>query len=87
MFLHPGDGWNPFYTGRNGLNQDGVPVQGRLPKGVDAPGGGDRQLFPRYAAGELHCPSKRAGVYHYYLDNIVIRKNDGGIRSVIWQSG
>ena len=24
--------------------------------------------------------------YHYYLDNIVIRKNDGEIRSVIWSS-
>ena len=27
-----------------------------------------------------------AGYYHYYLDNIVIRKNDGSIRSVIWSS-
>lgn len=34
----------------------------------------------------ISLQSRKTGLYHYYLDNIVIRKNDGGIRSVIWQN-
>jgi arylsulfatase A len=88
-FYTPGNGWNPFYKSRNGLTQDGVElVDLDLPKGV----------WTRQVVGIGNCSpstlpvnlialrSIDAGYYHYYLDNIVIRKNDGGIRSVIWSS-
>jgi len=88
-FYNPGNGWNPFYNSRNGLNQDGVPVsEVELPK---------RKWVRQVVGIGNYCPgtipvnfialqSREPGDYHYYLDNIVIRKNDGGIRTVIWQA-
>ena len=88
-FYTPGSGWNPFYTSRNGLNQDGVALADlTLPKGRWT-----RQVvgIGNYCPGILPVNfialcSKTPGTYHAYLDNIVVRKRDGGIRSVIWQS-
>ena len=88
-FYTPGQGWNPFYKSKNGLNQDGVElVNLDLPKGVWT-----RQIIGigNYCPGTLPVNfialrSTTAGYYHYYLDNIIIRKNDGAIRSVIWSS-
>jgi len=85
----PGNGWNPFYHARNGLNQDGVPVVNvELPKGKWV-----RQVvgIGNYSPGTIPVnfialQSREAGTYHYYLDNIVIRKKDGDVRNVIWQS-
>ena len=86
---NPGNGWNPFYHARNGLNRDGVPVSKvELPKGK----------WTRQTVGiGNYCPGtipvnfialqhKQPGSYHYYLDNVIIRRKDGGVRSVIWQS-
>ncbi len=88
-YYNPGNGWNPFYTARNGLNQDGVPVSKfELPKGKWT-----RQVvgIGNYCPGTIPVnfialQHKQPGTYHYYLDNVVVRKKDGGIRSVIWQS-
>ena len=88
-FYTPGNGWNPFYKSKNGLNQDGVElVNLELPKGTWT-----RQVvgIGNYCPGTLPVnfialQSPKAGYYHYYLDNIVIRKNDGDLRSVIWTS-
>ena len=88
-FYTPGSGWNPFYKSRNGLNQDGVAlVDLELPKGKWT-----RQVvgIGNYCPGTIQVNfvalrSRTAGDYHYYLDNIVIRKRDGGLRSVIWCS-
>jgi arylsulfatase A len=88
-FYTPGDGWNPFYKTNNGLNQDAVKlVDLVLPKGV-----WKRQVvgIGNYCPGTLPVnfialQSTNPGYYHYCLDNIIIRKNDGKIRSVIWSS-
>jgi hypothetical protein len=88
-FYNPGNGWNPFYTAGNGLNQDGIAlVDLELPKGKWT-----RQVvgIGNYCPGTIPVnlialQGRTPGTYHYLLDNIVIRKNDGGIRSVIWQS-
>jgi arylsulfatase A-like enzyme len=88
-FYTPGDGWNPFYKSRNGLNQDGVALADlALPKGVWT-----RQVvgIGNYCPGTvpvnfIALRSRTPGAYHFYLDNLVIRRKDGGIRSVIWQS-
>lgn len=88
-FYTPGSGWNPFYKSKNGLTQNGVELVALdLPKGV----------WMRQVVGVGNCSpstlevnfialqSMVAGYYHYYLDNIIIRKNDGVVRSVIWCS-
>ena len=88
-YYNPGNGWIPFYRANNGLNQDGVPVSKlELPKGKWT-----RQVIGigNYCPGTIPVnfialQHKKPGNYHYLLDNIVIRKADGGIRSVIWQS-
>jgi arylsulfatase A len=88
-YYNPGNGWNPFYKSKNGLNQDGVALtELELPQGVWT-----RQVvgIGNYCPGSVSVnyialQSASPGVYHYYLDNVVIRKKDGGIRSVIWQS-
>lgn len=88
-FYSPGSGWKPFYTSGNGLNQDGVElVELDLPRGEWT-----RQVvgIGNYAPGTIPVnfialQSPRAGTYHYYLDNVVIRRSDGAIRSVIWTS-
>ena len=88
-YYNPGNGWNPFYTDRNGLNQDGIPVSKvELPKGKWT-----RQVvgIGNYCPGTIPVnyialQHKQPATYHYYLDNVVVRKKDGGIRSVIWQS-
>ncbi|MEO0509924.1 MAG: sulfatase-like hydrolase/transferase [Verrucomicrobiota bacterium] len=88
-YYTPGSGWNPYFNESNGINQDGELINNlELPKGKWV-----RQVV---GVGNL-CPAvikvnyiallgKNPGTYHYYLDNIVIRKSDDGIRSVIWQS-
>jgi arylsulfatase A len=85
----PARGSSPFFNTTNGLNQNGESVQKmKLNKGAWT-----RQVV---GVGNL-CPvspgtdyialqSRDPGYYHFYLDNIVIRRNDGGIRAVIWQS-
>jgi hypothetical protein len=88
-YYNPGNGWNPFYTAGNGLNQDGMKLFDlELPKGVWT-----RQVvgIGNYSPGTvsvnlISLQSRKPGTYHYYLDNVVIRKKDGDIRSVIWQS-
>jgi len=85
----PGNGWLPFYKQGVGLNQDGVEVvNAELPKGKWT-----RQVIGigNYCPGPIPVnyialQSGKPGTYHVYMDNIVIRKKDGGIRSVIWQS-
>jgi hypothetical protein len=85
----PGNGWKPFYQEGVGLNQDGKEVVDvKLPKGVWT-----RQVVGvgNYCPGTIPVNiitlmSRKAGRYHFYLDNIIIRKKDGGVRSVIWQS-
>lgn len=88
-FYNPGNGWDPFYTPKNGLNQDGVAlIDLDLPKGVWT-----RQVvgIGNYCPGivpvnYIALQNTGTGYYHYYLDNIIIRRQDGGIRSVIWSS-
>ena len=88
-FYTPGNGWNPFYTSGNGLTQEGTHLaELDLPKGVWT-----HQVvgIGNYSPGTLPVnflalQSRAKGYYHYYLDNIIIRRNDGGIRSLIWSS-
>jgi len=88
-YYTPGSGWSPFFTSRSGFNSDGEKIIALdLPKGVWT-----RQVV---GVGNL-CPggipvnlialtSKKPGYYHYYLDNIVLRKADGTVRAVLWES-
>lgn len=88
-FYNPGKGWIPFYNRGNGLNQNGISLPDlELPKGewtrqVVGVGNFCPGIIP---VNYIALQSRNPGYYHYYLDNVVIRKKDGGIRSVIWKS-
>jgi hypothetical protein len=89
IYYSPGSGWTPVFNANNGINQNGIRVHSQqLPKGK----------WIRHVVGTgTVCPGASnvnyivlrggpTGYYHFYLDNIVIRKSDGTIRSVIWQN-
>jgi len=89
IYYSPGSSWTPVFNANNGINQNGLNVHNQqLPKGK----------WIRHVVGTgTICPGASnvnyivlrggpTGYYHFYLDNIVIRKSDGTIRSVIWQN-
>jgi len=89
IYYSPGAGWTPVFNGNNGINQDSIKIHGyNMPKG--------KWMRNVVGTGTI-CPGSSTvnyivlrggsnGYYHFYLDNIVIRKSDGSIRSVIWQN-
>ena len=89
IYYSPGAGWTPVFNANNGINQDSIKIHSQnLPKG--------KWIRQVVGTGTI-CPgasnvnyivfrSGNAGYYHFYLDNVVIRKSDGSIRSVIWQN-
>lgn len=90
IYYSPGEGWKPLFDDENGLNQDSLLVHNyTLPKG--------KWIRNVVGTGTL-CPgtstvnyivfrNSNIGYYHFYIDNVVIRKSDGTVRSVIWQNG
>lgn len=89
IYLSPSKGSVPLYNLTNGLNQLGESVQKmKLKKGQwtrEIVGVGN--LCPgKSGTNYLALQSRDVGYCHFYLDNIIIRKNDGSIRMVIWQS-
>jgi arylsulfatase A len=88
VFFTPGRGWNPYYTSSNGVTHDSLLLSGvSWPKGKWI-----RKVVGIGNNGALGIPvcyialrSPAAGYNHFYVDNVVLRKNDGTIRSVIWQ--
>jgi arylsulfatase A-like enzyme len=89
IFYSTGSGWTPVFNSTNGINQDGIKIYNQtLEKG--------KWIRNVVGTGTI-CPGSSTvnyivfrggatGYYHFYLDNIVIRKSDGTVRSVIWQS-
>jgi len=89
IFYTPGRGWDPMFKPNSGLNQDGKHVfnmeqsKGEwnrhvLGIGVNCPG----VTLIHY----LVMRHGKSGYYHFYIDNVVVRKSDGTIRTVLWQS-
>lgn len=89
IYYSTGSGWTPVFNTTNGINQDGVMIYNQtLAKG--------KWIRNVVGTGTI-CPGSSTvnyivfrggatGYYHFYLDNIVIRKSDGTVRSVIWQN-
>lgn len=89
IFYTPGRGWDPMFKPNSGLDQDGKHVYNmENPKGE----------WRRHTVGiGVNCPLVTVinyivmrdggpGYYHFYIDNVVVRKNDGTIRTVLWKS-
>jgi arylsulfatase A len=90
IFCSPSSGPSPIFDSERGINPAGnLLVEQTLPKGRwirQASGMGEVAPNTAYATFiALHNSSP--GYYHFYLDNVVVRKNDGSIRAVIWNSG
>jgi arylsulfatase A-like enzyme len=85
----PGKGWNPFFHPQNGLNQDGVsPQQAKWPKGtwIRQTVGVGNMCPHSMVVSYIALQNRNAGYYHFYLDNVVVRRSDGSVRKVIWAS-
>ncbi len=88
FFFTPGRGWSPYYDSNNGVTQDNLLLSGiTWPKGkwihkvVGIGNNGALGIPVCYIA----LRSLEQGYTHFYLDNVLLRKNDGTVRSVIWQ--
>ena len=88
FFFTPGRGWNPYYNSGNGVTHDSLLLSDLTwPRGKWV-----RKVVGIGNNGALGIPvcyvalrSPEAGYTHFYLDNVVLRKNDGTVRSVIWE--
>ena len=87
FYCTPGRGWTPLFDTNNGVNSKGEMVTEKtLPKGRWV-----RQVIGMGDVAALGSPvqyialrNTSAGYYHFYIDNVVIRKADGTIRGVVW---
>jgi hypothetical protein len=89
IYYSTGSGWTPVFNSKNGINQNSINIHNQtLEKG--------KWIRQVVGTGTI-CPgsstvnyiifrSGAIGYYHFYLDNIVIRKSDGTVRTVIWQN-
>ncbi|VGO23534.1 sulfatase-like hydrolase/transferase [Pontiella sulfatireligans] len=87
IYCSPSTGPKPRYNSIRGIDLDGMLlVEQTLPKGRwmrRLCGMGEVAPNTSYASFiALHNSSP--GYYHFYIDNVVIRKNDGSIRGVTW---
>jgi arylsulfatase A-like enzyme len=88
IFFTPGRGWNPYFNSGNGVTQDSLLLadiswpRGKWLRKVIGIGNNASLGIP---VCYIALRSPEPGYTHFYLDNVVLRKNDGSIRSVIWQ--
>ena len=87
FYCSPSTGPTPRYDNTKGIHLDGtLLVEQTLPKGRWVRrlcGMGEVAPNTSYASFiALH--NSAPGYYHFYIDNVVIRKNDGTIRGVTW---
>lgn len=85
FFYTPSSGWNPAYLRHTGYDQFG-----RLQASGPGPRGGRGVWERRVLGAGNNCPNrvpfnmmilgnKTPGTYHFYLDNLVVRKADGRV--------
>lgn len=79
----------PLFDSLSGINQYGEEVyQQELPRGEwirNIVGYGSKCPNAAYRNNIVFLEGD-TGYYHFYVDNIVLRKSDGSIRSVLWRS-
>ena len=87
IYCTPGGGWAPIFDTNNGVNSRGeLTTEKSLPKGQwvrQVFGMGDRAALPSNVQF-IALRNTSAGYYHFYIDNVVMRKADGTIRDVVW---
>jgi len=87
IYCTPGGGWSPIFDTNNGVNSKGeLATEKTLPKGQwvrQVFGMGDRAALPSNVQ-YIALRNTSAGYYHFYIDNVIMRKADGTIRDVVW---
>ena len=87
IYCTPGGGWTPKFDTNNGVNSRGELVTEKvLPKGQwirQVVGMGELAALPS-PVQYIALRNTSAGYYHFYIDNVIIRKADGTIRDVVW---
>lgn len=92
FFYTPSNGWDPVYLRKTGYDQFG-----RLQIHGPGPRGGRGVWEHRVLGVGNSCPNrvpfnmmimgnKTPGIYHFYIDNLVVRKADGRLITM-WKSG
>jgi arylsulfatase A-like enzyme len=89
IFYSPTKNDIPQFNSLNGINQNGKMVYNQeLPKGkwIRNVIGYGSQCPLRGYRNDIVFLDGETGYYHFYVDNVVLRKSDGSIRSVLWKS-
>jgi arylsulfatase A-like enzyme len=89
FFVTPARGSTPVYDGNTGVNFDGsLLVDERWPRDrwVRATIGVGSLAPLRQAINYIALRSPTPGTYRFFLDNVVIRRADGSVKAVIWES-
>ncbi len=89
IYYSPVKQYIPQFDKLNGINQNGIEIYNQeVPKGKwirNVVGYGSKCPNAAYRNNIVFLEGD-TGYYHFYVDNIVLRKSDGSIRSVLWQS-
>jgi arylsulfatase A-like enzyme len=90
FFVTPAKGWTPVYDSNNGVDHDGALL-------VDTVWPRERWVRTTVGIGSvaplgqtvdyIALRSPTSGTYHFFLDNVEIRRADGSLKTVIWASG
>lgn len=90
IYVSAARGPSPYYNSTNGINQNGelvrdvVLTKGEWTRQVVGVG----NLCPGNSnVNYISLQGQGSGNYHFYIDNVVIRRNDGTIKAVLWESG
>jgi hypothetical protein len=90
FFVTPARGWAPAYSTTNGVNFGGsLLADERWPRdrSVRATIGVGSLAPLRQGINFIALRSPTPGTYHFFIDNVAIRRADGSVKVVIWESG
>jgi len=89
FFYTPGGGWTPMFDSNNGITHDSLQLSDLTwPRNTwikKVVGVGNRAPLP-IAVNYISLHTTKSGFTHFYLDNIIVRKKDGSIRDIVWDS-
>jgi len=89
IFVSPSTGPTPIYNSSHGIGLDETMLVDQvLPKGQWVRCvAGMGEVAPNTAyANFVALHNQNPGDYHFYVDNVVVRKPDGTVRAVVWSS-
>jgi arylsulfatase A-like enzyme len=91
LFCSPSRGSEPLFNTDLGVDPSGnMLFEASIPTGQwvrVAAGVGDIAPGPSSSPQYIGLFNPAPGYYHYYLDNVVVRRKDGTVRVMVWSSG